>query len=864
MTLNEYRRKRNFQTTPEPAGKVAKRREKSLRFVIQKHDATRLHYDFRLELDGVLKSWAVPKGPSLDPQEKRLAVEVEDHPLQYATFEGQIPEGEYGAGEVILWDRGTWTPLDDPRTGLKQGNLKFTLDGKKLQGAWALVRLKSQRPNDKNNWLLIKKHDAAERSQTSYNITEALPQSVKSGRRLGEVAKNRTKRAITKKALKKAKPRAPRSKPDRQSTPSKRFKLPDDVSVQLATLSDKPPVGSQWIHEVKFDGYRVLCYIEGGQARLITRNQQNWTDRYPTIATAAAQLDVDNAILDGEVVALLPNGVSSFQALQNAGRRGSPAKLSYYVFDLLYLNGKDLRRAPLIERKQSLHALLSQGNVPGLLYSEHFLTDGATLLNQCCKMGLEGIISKRADRPYLAGRTREWLKSKCVGREELVIGGYTLSSVKQRGIGALLVGYFDGGDLLYAGRVGTGFDHETLIEMRERLSPLERNSCPFRKVPAKERRNDVRWVDPKYVAEIEFTGWTDAGVLRHPSFQGLREDKPASSVERPASMALRSHEDLTMPSVKATKTVRATAKTPARKAKPAATIPENVQVQLTNPDRVLFAESGLTKLGLATYYAQVAQWILPYIVDRPLSLVRCPEGQSSKCFYQKHATAGTPRALRRIKVQEKDGVGEYLVVNDLDGLLSLVQISILEIHPWGSRRDQLEKPDYLIFDLDPDPSVPWKQVVEGARVVREQLNTYGLRSFLKTTGGKGLHIVAPLSPRRADWEKAKAFSRRVAEEIVSASPGQYTANMAKRARKGKIFIDYLRNDRGATAVAPYSTRAKPGATVSVPLDWDELSPSLHSDHFHVGNIVQRLALLEEDPWKDFFSTKQTLPKTSQR
>jgi bifunctional non-homologous end joining protein LigD len=866
MALQEYRRKRHFNVTSEPSGKAApKRKQKQLSFVVQKHDATRLHYDFRLELDGVLKSWAVPKGPALDPKERRLAVEVEDHPLAYAKFEGTIPEGEYGAGDVIVWDRGTWTPVGDPHEGLRKGDLKFTLDGEKLSGTWVLVRMPKRRAGEKNNWLLIKKHDDAARPLSQYDITESLPQSVTTGRKLGESAPPKAKRTTKKKAAKKATPRAKR-KAAKKLPAGKRTKMPTDVNVQLATLTDKPPPGEDWIHEVKFDGYRMLCYVDNGKVRLVTRNQQDWTHRYGAVVEAAAQLDVQNAILDGEVVALLSSGVTSFQALQNAGKKGSNAQLAYYAFDLLYLNGDDLRAAPLIERKELLQQLLEETAAPALQYSEHFTTDAKSLLRECCKMGLEGIISKRADRPYLSGRTEQWLKIKCVGREELVVGGYTLSTAMQRGIGALLVGYFDKQDFIYAGRVGTGFGNELLVELRERLSKMEQQECPFKEVPSKERGKSVRWVKPELVAELEFTGWTDANVLRHPSFQGLREDKPAKSVTRPASLKLATKKDLTMPAKARTKTKatkKAAPKTKAKKEpreKPESNLPANVNVRLTHPDRVLFSDVGLTKLGLATYYAQVGQWMLPYVMDRPLSLVRCPDGQSSKCFYQKHASAGTPAELKRVNVPEKNGVGEYLVVKNLGGLLSLVQLSILEIHPWGSRSDQLEKPDYLIFDLDPDPSVPWKRVVDGAITVRDMLSELGLTSFVKTTGGKGLHVVMPLSPRRAQWPAAKAWTRSIAEQLVASAPTLYTTNMAKAARKGKIFVDYLRNDRGSTAVAPYSTRAKAGATVSVPLAWDELSPSLKSDHFHVGNVLRRLESLDADPWEDFFKVKQGLPK----
>lgn len=871
MALQEYRKKRDFKTTAEPAGRVSQRTPTRLRFVIQEHAATRLHYDFRLELDGVLKSWAVPKGPSLDSNDKRLAVEVEDHPLEYANFEGFIPAGEYGAGEVIVWDHGSWTPLVDPRDGLKKGNLKFSLDGEKLHGDWALVRLNDRTPGAKHQWLLIKKQDEFERPRSQYDVTTALPASVKSGRKLGEFAQARIavkpagkNNAKSAKATT-SKPRARRVKRAKRVT-GRRSKMPDDVDVQLATLVDAPPQGQQWVHEVKFDGYRMLCFIQRGKAKLLTRNHLDWTHRYRLVADAAAELDVDAAILDGEVVALLPNGVSSFQSLQNAAQGSGSAKLAYYVFDLLFLNGKDLRQEPLKARKQMLADTLA-GASDLLMYSEHFVTDGPSFLKQCCQLGLEGIISKRLDRPYLAGRSTDWLKCKCLGREELVIGGYTLSPAMKRGIGALLVGYFEANDFIYSGRVGTGFNAEMSLSLRKQLSQLEQDDCPFVNVPKKERAKNVRWVRPQLVAEVEFTGWTDAAVLRHPSFQGLREDKPPAAITRPASL----QEDLVMPVKARSHAVppaatdppmkrKSTNANPSRKKPPITKIPESLNVTLTNPDRILFKNMGLTKLELATYYAQVGPWMLPYVLHRPLSLVRCPEGQSKKCFYQKHASPGTPDVLGRILVQEKTEIDEYLVIENLEGLTALAQMSILEIHTWGSRKDQVEKPDYLVFDLDPDPSVPWRRVIDGAFTVRQLLTDLGLRSFVKTTGGKGLHIVMPLKPRRAAWPAAKDFARSIAEQLVADAPQYYTAKMAKSQRKGKIFVDYLRNDHGATAIAPFSTRASPGATVAVPLAWDELSPTLKSDHFNVRNVIRRLESLTEDPWADFFQTQQTLPK----
>ena len=884
MGLGEYRRKRDFKKTPEPGPtRTAGRASKRPMFVIQKHAARRLHYDLRLELDGVLKSWAVPKGPSLDTSDKRLAVEVEDHPIEYAKFEGRIPEGEYGGGEVIIWDRGTWKPLGDPHAGLKKGHLDFELTGKKLHGAWMLVRMgRDRRGSDKPQWLFVKKRDEFARSASEGEIVEEQPRSVKTGRLVEELKTGRQAVWTSQRQSEKSPPAkpatgktarangaSPRSSRRRLKknaltvdpaavSGAKRVPLPQTVAPQLATLVEVPPSGNQWVHEIKFDGYRILAHLKRRRAALWTRGEQNWTARYPAIAKGLAAMAVKSALFDGEIVALLPSGVSSFQALQNAMRSAeSQPQLVYYVFDLLYLDGYDLRGAALQDRKKLLADLLADANLAQIRLSEHFETSGPTLLAESCRLGLEGIVSKRADRPYVSGRGRDWLKSKCVSREELVIGGYTLSTAMPRGIGALLVGYFKDDRLVYAGRVGTGFSVQTMADLRSRLDALQQPDSPFVAVPTKERGKQVRWVRPQLVAQIEFTGWTDAHVLRHPSFEGLREDKPAQSVTRPPTLNIAP--TYRENGVQENKTMAATSARRAKRRSSRTATTATSSVRLTSPDRILFPDVGLTKQGLADYYLQVAHWMLPHVVDRPLSLVRCPEGKSGKCFFQKHTAAGTPAELGRVDIREKNETEEYLYIKDAEGLVALAQMSVLEIHLWGSRRDQVDRPDRLIIDLDPHESLEWDKVVQAGLEVRQMLADRGLESFAKLTGGKGIHVVAPIAPRRHDWPRVKAFAKALADALVAQQPDLYTAKMSKAVRKGKIFVDYLRNDHGSTAIAPFSTRNKAEAPVSVPIAWDELTPALAPDHFHVGNVMARLTNLKRDPWKGIDAIRQTLP-----
>jgi bifunctional non-homologous end joining protein LigD len=846
MGLREYRRKRDFKKTPEPAGQVsAPSRDQERSYLIQKHAASRLHYDFRLELEGVLKSWAVPKGPSLDPADKRLAMHVEDHPLEYGEFEGIIPKGQYGGGTVMLWDRGTWEPVGDPHKSYRAGSLKFTLKGEKLRGGWALVKIGARRKDgDDRSWLLIKERDQQARPGQAESIVASEPKSVATGRTIEQIA------AAGDRVWRSNRDGGDRSSPDPAEVPgARRAALPKFVQPQLATLVERPPDGDGWLHELKHDGYRILARVEHRRAQLFSRNARDWTEKFPTVAEALGRLPVEEAILDGEVTLLLPDGTSSFQALQNFGSGAARGQLAYMVFDLLYLDGRDLTGARLEDRKAALARLLASANdqAAALRYSDHVVGAGADFFAHACKLGLEGIVSKKRDAPYRGTRGPEWLKIKCLKQQEIVIGGYTEPEGSRIGIGALLGGVFESGRLVYVGKIGTGFDNRMLRDLQQRLSRLEQKTSPFASRPAGAAR--AHWVKPELVAQVSFSEWTSDGKLRHPAFQGLREDKPADSVvrERPATT-----ED----------EMKRTARAP-RSSRSAKTTAEAVVagVRLTHADRVLYPSHGTTKLDLARFYESIAKWILPHLEDRPTTLVRCPEGAHKPCFYQKHVGYWAPESLRQVKIQEKRKVGEYLVVDSLASLIGLVQIGILEIHTWNSVVKRLEQPDRVVFDLDPGPGVEWAQVIECARVIREALHTLELESFVKTTGGKGLHVVAPLVPGPS-WDEASAFAGAVADTVARANPRRYITSMAKAERRGKIFIDYLRNIRGATSVAAYSTRATPQATMSVPLTWDELSTKITSDHFTIANVPQRMAGLTADPWAAYWRTRQSLPKTT--
>jgi bifunctional non-homologous end joining protein LigD len=869
MALEEYRRKRDFRKTPEPAG-VAARHEKTgagFCFVIQKHAARRLHYDFRLELDGVLKSWAVPKGPSLDPGEKRLAVHVEDHPLDYGAFEGVIPEGEYGGGTVMLWDRGIWVPLNsDPEAAYRKGSLKFTLEGEKLHGNWALVRMGGRAANERHeNWLLIKERDGEAVPQSGDAVVADNPLSVASGRSMDAIAADRdwvwhSNRDDDDKPP--VQPIAAQTIALEDIPGARKRRMPDKLQPQLATVASQAPDGPEWLHEIKYDGYRLLARIEDGKVRLITRGGLDWTAKFLALADRLGELPLDSAVIDGELVHLEPEGTTSFSGLQDAISSGKTGALNFFAFDLLYRDGWDLTGVALEDRKAALAEIISPNQQGMLRYSDHQIGRGPAFLSQACNFALEGIVSKRRTEPYRPGRSRSWLKSKCRNREEFVITGYTDPEGSREGFGALLVGYYDPqGKLRYAGRVGTGFNTGQLIQLHGRLESLARPD-PTVALPKGVARKGVHWIEPRLVAEVEFATWTADAIVRQASFQGLREDKDARDVvydpkTRTAVEPAAKPKKAPVRPKQASK--RARTNEPQR-ARDGSLIFEGVR--LTHPDRILYPGTNLTKLDVAQYYAAVSDWALPQLAHRLLTLVRSPAA-GQKTFYQKHIGDEAPAALKRFELKDGSESEIYPYVEDLPGLIGLVQMGVLEIHPWGSRIDKLEMPDRVTMDLDPDEGLPWQRVTEAAVDVREALAGIGLRSFAKTTGGKGLHVVIPLTPK-LDWDQVKAFAKWVADSLVAQRPQDFTANMAKRARRGRIYIDYLRNGRGATAVGAYSPRARPGAPVSTPVSWEEVEGAARPDAFTAEGVPQRLSSLPADPWAEIGKIRQSISAAVRR
>jgi len=852
----------------------------------------------------VLKSWAVPKGPSLDPSVRCLAVQVEDHPLEYGVFEGTIPQGQYGGGSVLLWDRGHWTPRGDAGAGLRAGRLEFDLDGAKLKGGWRLVRIRND--GAKANWLLMKMHDKYERPAAQGVLTEERPESVKSGRiieQIGEggavwpsvrtpgkeTAKQRIARAVgsgKKKAAKPAMkptaakvksirshasaapPRAPRTRSHALApgdipgaAPAEQ---PDTFAPQLATLVDAAPAGDGWLHEIKYDGYRIVAIKHAARVTLLSRNGLDWTARAPRVAEAIAALPIDRAILDGELMVLDKTGVSSFQAMQNALQQHVRGTLVYYAFDLPHAGGYDLTDVPLADRKRALAALLAGLEKAGpVRYSDHIVGRGPDVFFKACERGLEGIISKRVDSTYEARRGRAWVKVKCLNAQEFVVGGFTDPAGSRVGFGALLLGFNEGGKLRYCGRVGTGFDDNALRAMHRTLRTIEQPTPAFANPPRGAEARGVHWVTPQLVVQVEYREMTSEGILRHPSYQGVRPDKPAREVVRETPRHQEGRDEVakgrrgSVTHKKHGVVAKALSTKPVSKKHATGDDTEIAGVRLSSPDKVLYADAGITKGEVAEYYTRVAEYMLPHVENRPLTLVRCPGGVGGQCFYQKHPlNDGALPGLAGVEIQETTKSGLYAYITGVQGLIALVQKGTLEIHTWGSRVEDLEHPDQIILDLDPGPGVTWPAIIEGARTAREHLKRAGLESFVKTSGGKGLHVVVPLKPL-ASWDEVKGFAQSIAASLVREKPSEFVGTMSKAARPGKIFVDDLRNGRGATCVAAYSTRARAGGMVSVPLTWAGLA-RVEPSEFDVRTTPTRLRKGLGNAWEGFFGVRQAL------
>ncbi|MBV1691687.1 DNA ligase D [Novosphingobium sp. G106] len=819
--LASYNAKRDFKKTAEPKG-TRQSSARGNRFIVQKHEATRLHWDFRLEADGVLKSWAVTRGPSLDPNDKRLAVRTEDHPMSYAEFEGVIPKGEYGGGTVMLWDKGTWEPIPGKSAkDIEEGHLHFILHGERMKGEWILIRLKPRPGEKRENWLLRKIEDKY--AAGSGELVERALSSVLTGRSMAEIAadkqgahslKGKKGDAFAAEMAKAASHNKRAARPARKTG----GKPPAFTAPQLATLVDAVPAGNDWFHEIKFDGYRALISVAGADVRVFTRNGLNWTDKFGPLVEAIAAMDLPPALIDGEITAPGADGNPSFSALQNELKRGHGAQKShmdFHAFDLLSLNGEDLKALPQIERKERLEALLVDAEPP-VRVADHLIGAGEKLYEAMCQAGMEGIISKRIDAPYRGARTKTWVKVKCTRRQEFIVIGWAKSSAKARPFSSLFLAQYEGKELVYKGKVGTGFDTATLDELARKMKPLTCDK-PAAEVPRPEARGGT-WIEPKLIAEIAFAEMTADGRVRHGSFLGLRGDKKASDVKP-------------------------------EKAQPAPA--PDTGVNITSRERVIFPESGQTKGQLADYYTAIAPLMLAHMANRPISLVRCPQGRAKKCFFQKHDSGSFGEDVHHVPIREKDGGTEdYLYVDSAAGILSCVQMGTIEFHGWDSHASDVELPDRMIFDLDPDEGLGFAEVKQAAFDLRDKLSDLGLTTFAMLTGGKGVHVIVPLTPGHS-WDEHKDFAKRFAEALSMAEPDRFVATMSKAKRVGRIFIDYLRNQRGSTAVMPYSARARENAPVAVPITWDELKDIGSAHEWSIADaqkLIERAASKELKGW----------------
>ncbi len=857
-SLDDYNRMRDFSATSEPAAKRSGKKtakDHALQFCIQKHDASRLHYDFRLELDGALKSWAVPKGPSLDPKVKRLAVHVEDHPIDYATFEGSIPEGHYGAGDVIVWDRGVWIPQEDPAKAYAKGKLKFELQGEKLGGLWNLVR--THMPGKQEQWFLIKHQDSAAKPESDYDVVAAEPDSVLSDR---TIVPKKAKTAAKPKPVKKPARKVAAKQRSAQLTGAHKAKLPDQLKPELATLVEKAPPG-EWSYEIKFDGYRIMARIDHDEVKLFTRNGHDWTHKLPKQAEALAALGLESAWLDGEMVVANEQGVPDFQALQNAFESNRSGNILYYLFDMPYLNGVDLREVPVEERRVALATVLKPNKDPLLRFSDAFGEEPEALLNSACQMQMEGLIGKRLGSPYVSRRSSDWIKLKCKHRQEFVVVGFTDPQGARNAFGALLLGLHDrdSGELRYAGKVGTGFNETTLKHIYEQLKPLQVKKPAVVNPPTGFDAKGVHWLKPVLLAEVAFAEMTKDGSVRHAVFHGLRDDKPAEDITEERAKAVKAQTSRKSAADKpATATKKKTAK--------AAPAPSQVglgdgKVRITHPDRVIDASSGTTKVQLAEYYASVAEWILPELKDRPVALVRAPDGIAGELFFQKNAER---LAIPGITTLDKDVTGQpVMIINNAEALIGAVQMSTVELHTWNATTENLDKPDRFVLDLDPDPALPWKSMVEATQLTLSVLDELGLKAFLKTSGGKGIHLVVPLT-RKHGWDEVKDFSHAIVSHMAKLLPERFSAVSGPKNRVGRIFIDYLRNGLGATTICAYAARTREGLPVSVPIFREEVAELKGGNQWNIHNVQERLAEVGDQPWADLKKTRQTITADMRR
>ncbi|WMJ86896.1 DNA ligase D [Anaerocolumna sp. MB42-C2] len=810
LKLNEYNQKRNFDRTLEPEG-ITDLAGEGLRFVVQHHMARKEHYDLRLEWDGVLLSWAVPKGPSYDTRDKRLAVHVEEHPLDYRNFEGTIPKGEYGGGIVMIWDEGYWEPYGNVEEGLRDGVLKFILKGTRLKGKWALVQMKAKEGEKKDNWLFLKEKD--EYVKTSEGIAEFIT-SIRTGRTMKEIEEGKEEK-ITRNPFNK-------------------------LEVQLAQLVKTVPEGEEWLYEMKYDGYRILSFIEGNNVQLITRNGNNYTKRFKDVAYSLVNFAGGRSmILDGEMTITDVEGKTDFQALQSYMKNPKGKKLTYIVFDLLALDGEDLREKRLIDRKETLKVLMI--NAPkNLYYSRHVRGLGKESFTAACKAGMEGIVGKKADSTYSGTRNGDWIKLKCDKRQEFVIGGYTRTDKKVRGVSAILLGVYDNGDLVYAGRAGTGLNERNMKELENQFENIKRAESPFKQIPKHKSNEEITWLEPRLVAEIKFAEWTGENLLRQASFKGLRADKD------PLEIRMEKAEEDVHPPLSGRITEQP------MEADGNSIIIKGIKI--TNPDKVIFEDPVITKADVIRYYEEVSERMLPYVSHRVLSIVRCPGGISKTCFFKKHPGPGS-KGIVTIPVSGSNlETEDYFYIEDASGLISEAQMGTIEFHTWGSRVEKLDKPDMMVFDLDPDEGMDLSIVRQGVRDMKSILAELSLDSYLKTSGGKGYHVVVPIKPA-ATWDVVHDFTRSVAVVMEKKWPDRYTSNVRKAKRTNKIFIDWIRNGRGATSIAPYSIRARKGARISMPIEWDELD-TVAPDGINMAEALQRI--LGKDPWADFYQNNQQL------